>query len=300
MNDHTNNQSDTKLEIILNNAELELKAIAKQLITFSEGWFAIHIKIPTFQKEDWKTKHAKQLIQNSFKGSFSNVEKCIVLFLWDDTILLLCQKVENYRIDLKRLLNTTLVLLAPKELTEEDKIEDHTFDLSDAKSKNLFNQFCINHLKSFEANKNKIPAQFNFTLEIDKYDFDRRAKHLELVVMIIEDDDVTARLLKYTIEKRCRVLHASTGEEAKNIYENNMPNLIFLDIGLPDINGLTILKKIQEADPEAYVVMLTANGFAENVKQAMSSGAKGFIVKPFTADKINAVIDKCKATKKHL
>jgi two-component system chemotaxis response regulator CheY len=61
---------------------------------------------------------------------------------------------------------------------------------------------------------------------------------------------------------------------------------------LPDISGLSVLKCIHEADPDAKVVMLTANSSEKNIKEAINHGAKGFIAKPFTREKLFAYIYK--------
>ena len=76
------------------------------------------------------------------------------------------------------------------------------------------------------------------------------------------------------------------------IYVNKAPAVRFLDIGLPDIDGHTVLKKVFEIDPDAYVVMFSGNGDKENVMKAVKTGAKGFVGKPFTKDKLYQYIDK--------
>ena len=70
------------------------------------------------------------------------------------------------------------------------------------------------------------------------------------------------------------------------------PDAVLLNIGLPDASGLEVLKCIRALDPYAYVVMLTGQASRENVLQATQLGAKGFIGKPFTSEKLLSCIAK--------
>jgi len=63
-------------------------------------------------------------------------------------------------------------------------------------------------------------------------------------------------------------------------------DLVTLDITMPEMDGLEALKKIKEIDPNATVIMVTAIGTAESVKEAIKLGAKGYIVKPLDREKV--------------
>ncbi len=68
-------------------------------------------------------------------------------------------------------------------------------------------------------------------------------------------------------------------------------NEMFLDIGLPDKSGHDVLKEIMKVHPNAFVIMLTASNIVSDVKMAMSEGAKGYIVKPFSRKQIKESIN---------
>ncbi|NVJ59109.1 MAG: response regulator [Gammaproteobacteria bacterium] len=68
--------------------------------------------------------------------------------------------------------------------------------------------------------------------------------------------------------------------------------LIFMDIQLNEDNGLEALKQIKRANPHSKVVMISAYSTADNVRQALISGADGFIVKPFTIKKVENILKK--------
>lgn len=116
----------------------------------------------------------------------------------------------------------------------------------------------------------------------------RTAPHL----MMIEDDTFSSRLVETSLKQyRFTTLHSAQG--ALTLYADIAPNLIFLDINLPDVTGHELLARILAIDPDAYVIMLSGNADRENVMQAMSKGAKGFVAKPFTRDKLIQYIDRC-------
>ena len=64
------------------------------------------------------------------------------------------------------------------------------------------------------------------------------------------------------------------------------PDLVFLDIELPDSSGLELLKKFKQERPECFVAMISGFSTLENVQQSIAAGAATFIVKPFSGDKI--------------
>ena len=84
---------------------------------------------------------------------------------------------------------------------------------------------------------------------------------------------------------------AETGQIAIDLYEKVKPDLVILDILMPDMNGLEALKKIMEIDPDARVLMCTASEQSSHVQEALSLGAKGYIVKPFTDNQLRATIE---------
>lgn len=124
-----------------------------------------------------------------------------------------------------------------------------------------------------------------------KYRKDRENLHL----LFVEDDETTRQLLQLaalSVKSSSKVLLASTGKEGIQKYFEYSPDVTFLDIQLPDSTGLDMLKFIQQKDPEAYVVMLSANATSANVQKALEMGAKGFIAKPFTKKKLQEALEK--------
>ena len=88
------------------------------------------------------------------------------------------------------------------------------------------------------------------------------------------------------------VVEASNGAEAVDTYKRTKPDCVLLDITMPDMDGLTALKELRQIDPEARVTMLTAMGQQSIVLDALKSGAKDFIVKPFDSARVLAAVQK--------
>lgn len=118
-------------------------------------------------------------------------------------------------------------------------------------------------------------------------DFERVRKTRERKkILIIEDDRFTASLIETSISGSFTKIIANTGREALEAYILEVPNMVFLDIELPDINGLELLDLLKEIDKDIYVVILSSHGTASNVAKALDKDAKDFITKPFSSDKL--------------
>lgn len=88
---------------------------------------------------------------------------------------------------------------------------------------------------------------------------------------------------------------AVNGSEAVRLYNALKPDLVTMDITMPEMDGLTALKEIRATDPTAKIVMVTAMGQKAMVVEALQNGAKDFIVKPFQADRVIEAVNKIAA-----
>ena len=120
-----------------------------------------------------------------------------------------------------------------------------------------------------------------------------RAKHTRPLVMVIEDDLFTLRLVETALKNHYDVIAQADASVALSMYLHKSPHMVFLDINLPDVSGHDLLEKIVALDPEAYVVMLSGNSDRVNIMRAMGAGARGFLGKPFTRDRLVQTVTKC-------
>jgi two-component system chemotaxis response regulator CheY len=98
-----------------------------------------------------------------------------------------------------------------------------------------------------------------------------------------------ARLLQ---EEGHDVIEASNGREAVQAYQDQRPDAVLMDITMPEMDGLEALRAIREVDPSAKVAMLTAMGQQQIVIEAIKSGARDFVVKPFERERVLAAVAK--------
>lgn len=87
---------------------------------------------------------------------------------------------------------------------------------------------------------------------------------------------------------------AENGNAAVELYQKLRPDLVTMDITMPEMDGVSAVKEIRKIDPNAKIIMCSAMGQQNMVLEAIQAGAKDFLVKPFSADRI------AEALKKHL
>ena len=85
---------------------------------------------------------------------------------------------------------------------------------------------------------------------------------------------------------------AENGAKAVEKYAELKPDLVLMDITMPEMDGIQALKKIKESDPSALVIMCSAMGQQAMVIESIQAGAKDFIVKPFQADRVIEAVKK--------
>lgn len=107
-------------------------------------------------------------------------------------------------------------------------------------------------------------------------------------ILIVDDDQFMRFSLKTMLEKNGFevVAEAENGAVGVEKYKKYKPDLVTMDITMPEMEGTEALKLIREFDPDAKVVMVSAMGQEAFVKESIILGAKTFIVKPFKEDHI--------------
>jgi DNA-binding NtrC family response regulator len=112
-------------------------------------------------------------------------------------------------------------------------------------------------------------------------------------ILVVDDDPDILDVLADRLEALdYRVVTASTGRDGLARLEDFGPQLVLLDIALPDMNGLDVLTAMRTQNPTVTVVMITAYGTVERAVQAMKQGAYDFVLKPFAPDHLRLIVQK--------
>ena len=111
-------------------------------------------------------------------------------------------------------------------------------------------------------------------------------------ILVAEDEDSNYELVKIVLQKRYHLLRAHNGIEAVNLNEDERPDLILMDIRMPEMNGLDATRIIKEINHDTPVIALSAYAFEENIREAKLAGCDEFMAKPFRVENLIEVVKK--------
>lgn len=113
-------------------------------------------------------------------------------------------------------------------------------------------------------------------------------------VLIVDDAAFMRRKLRSILEQSDMevVGEADNGRRAIDLIDACNPDIITMDITMPEVDGITSLKAIRAARPGARVIMISAIGQKEKVKDSILAGARDFIIKPFVPERVTEVISR--------
>src|SRR5919205_845385 len=112
-------------------------------------------------------------------------------------------------------------------------------------------------------------------------------------VLVVDDASfMRLRACKVLQENGHEVVQAENGADAVRQYAQHKPDAVLMDITMPEMDGLAALKEIKKVDPSARVAMVTAMGQQAIVMEALKSGAKDFVLKPFQPDRVIGALNK--------
>ena len=109
-------------------------------------------------------------------------------------------------------------------------------------------------------------------------------------ILVAEDEDSNYELVKIVLQKRFRLIRAHNGIEAVNLNEDERPDLILMDIRMPEMNGLDATRIIKEINHDTPVIALSAYAFEENIREAKMAGCDEFMAKPFRVENLIEVV----------
>lgn len=147
------------------------------------------------------------------------------------------------------------------------------------------------------SDKEKAPdsVKLEFSAEqinnMQKFGGERRTYPLP-TILIVEDQPFSRNLIEGMLMRHYACYSASNVKQAIALYAEHIPCIVFLDIELPDGNGHELAALIKKADPDSFIVMVTANSYQQDVTKAVENKTQGFVVKPYSRQKIMTYIEK--------
>ncbi|MDB5491837.1 MAG: response regulator [Micavibrio sp.] len=127
----------------------------------------------------------------------------------------------------------------------------------------------------------------------DKPLFQTRQKRRENIVMIVDDDMFMRSLVNKTFMAKNRIVEFKSTDGVLESYLEHLPDIVFLDIHLPDGSGIVLLSDILRFDDTAHVVIMSSDSVINNIVDCKELGAKNFIAKPFTLAQLESSYRKC-------
>ncbi len=293
-----------KMEIVTLNAEKELVDFISSINTDFSSWECVHIEFSKLYEDYAKrSKSASldeyqnvtlKLVKKSVQEPLKNEEGKIFLCFDSDAFAIFKPSSEAVMDELRKVSETFVA----KDLKDMYKV----YNLG--KKKLDFDKITRKKTKQMALRKLQ-ESSLNYTL----YDCDNIIKSLDFkqlevkiesrehrirnVVLVVDDDEMCLELSKEILPLHCEVHTAKSGNEAIVKYLECIPDILLLDIHMPDENGISILEQIKEFDPASYVLIVSGDSVTDNVLDAKKRGAVGFITKPFTRDIVNKYISQC-------
>ena len=103
-------------------------------------------------------------------------------------------------------------------------------------------------------------------------------------ILVAEDEESNFELVRIVLQKRYRLIRAHNGIEAVMFNEDEHPDLILMDIRMPEMNGLDATRIIKEVSHDTPIIALSAYAFEENIRDAKAAGCDDFLAKPFRVE----------------
>ncbi len=113
-------------------------------------------------------------------------------------------------------------------------------------------------------------------------------------ILVVDDAAFMRMMIRDILAREGYVIHeAVNGRDAVEKYSELQPDLVTMDITMPEMDGITALRAIRDADTEARVLMVSAMGQQKMIVEALEAGALDFLVKPFQPTKVLETVKKC-------
>jgi CheY-like chemotaxis protein len=292
------------MEIVTKNSEQVLVNMLEHIQNNSSGWLSLHINIAPLHQQmlnqeglsnEVLTKIRKismQVAQKLYESGLSTVDGKIMVFEDSDVLALVSKQADS--------LKTVLEALR-SEFTKSDMIHLLVIEEMEEKLGKFLSlsEEKVRTADDYLMKKRAIEIGENLKIlresdpEVTEAVQKKRHMRASGCILIIEDDVMIRGLLATMLQGTHPIIQAKNAEKGIIAYIDQAPNIVFLDIHMPGMDGHDTLKHLMRIDPHAYVVMLSGDSSAENVIATQTQGAAGFVRKPFTKEKLLEYVKKC-------
>lgn len=126
-----------------------------------------------------------------------------------------------------------------------------------------------------------------------------RGENKRNIVMVADDDLFMRKVIRSALQDMAEIIEVSDGDAVEAAYLAAMPDLLFLDVHLPGVSGLELLRVLTKKDVSAYIIMISADSTPVNVQQAKYRGSRGFLTKPFEKHRLLHIFQNCPTVRYH-
>lgn len=114
-------------------------------------------------------------------------------------------------------------------------------------------------------------------------------------ILIVDDATFMRMMLKDILKKNGFEIagEVENGLRAVECYKEISPDLVLMDITMPELDGISAVRQIKDQDPNAKIIMCSAMGQQSMVLESIQAGARDFIIKPFQAERVIEAVNKC-------
>jgi two-component system response regulator HydG len=111
-------------------------------------------------------------------------------------------------------------------------------------------------------------------------------------ILVVDDQYSLRESIRMALKDKYSVITASGAREALQYLSEDHVELVLLDIKLPDIDGIKVMKEIKKRYPKIIIILMTAHAPYDTLKDALESGASGYIIKPFGRDELVEILNR--------
>ena len=116
-------------------------------------------------------------------------------------------------------------------------------------------------------------------------------------ILIVDDTHIMRLIVRDILVKSLKIdkndcIEVDNGRTAISLYKEEKADMVFLDINLPDISGLEVVKELKKLDSEAKIVMCTSSGDKDDVRECVTAGADDYLVKPVKPERVISAVKK--------